>query len=196
VLVGLDVLQIYLALLDHVLMHLLAVPASAGQPGGHGAFIQTKGGHNRWEWTAMAQQGENDSPHVRRRVQPVAWRARGGHDGATAGLAAITLFPLAMHHGVALPQLSSSTAGGMVAELDLQVHRWPPVDEILQSRAITSGRMPEGPAFFQDITHSPRLSGVVPLLESTTLNRDVRTATIKGLCYRCSGNVSWPIRLQ
>jgi hypothetical protein len=115
----------------------------------------------------MAQQGKDDGYQVRRRVQPVEGRARGGREGATAGLAAITLFHLAMHHDIALPQLSSGTASGIVTELGPRVHRWPPSVAILQSRAITSIRMPEGPAFFQAIIHSPRFSGVIPNATTT-----------------------------
>jgi hypothetical protein len=96
------------------------------------------------------------------RLQAIEGRPLGGREGVAAGLAPRALPPLAMHADAPLPHASSSWALGVVAAWALRVHWWPPLDTILPSYAITSGRMPEGPAVFQATRHSPRPTGVIP----------------------------------
>ena len=127
-------LQIHLALLDDVLMHLLAVVARAHQPGGYGPLIQATGGHERLGRTALAEPGEDQRHQVRRRSQPVEGRARGGGEGLATGRTAIPLLRLAMHADVPLSHLASGTAVRVMAELGLRVHRWPPLNVILLSQ--------------------------------------------------------------
>jgi hypothetical protein len=55
--------QVPLALLDHVLLDLLAVLAGAGQPRGDGTLIQTKAARSPGR-TAMAEQGQHGGHHV------------------------------------------------------------------------------------------------------------------------------------
>ena len=134
-LVGLDVLQVHLAVLDHVLMHPLAVLAGTGQPGGHGALIQAEGGDDGLDRTAVAQQGQH---HVSPRpppLQAVEGRALGGREGLATGGAADSAGPLGYARECSLPLLASGRAVLIVAELGLRVHRWPPLDAFLLSQA-------------------------------------------------------------
>ena len=55
--IGLDVLQVHTTLLDHVLMHPLAVLARACQSRGYSALIDAEGGDDGLGRTAVAQQG-------------------------------------------------------------------------------------------------------------------------------------------
>jgi hypothetical protein len=124
------VLQVHLALLDEVLMPLLAVLAGATQPGRHGALI----GDDGLERTAVPQQGEDDGPQLRGRPQPIARHTFGGREGLATARTAIALFPWAMHAHVPLAHLASGMALGVVAEWGLRVHRWPPLDVVLRSQ--------------------------------------------------------------
>jgi hypothetical protein len=129
------VLQVYLTLLDEVLRHLPAVPAGAGHPGGHSPRIQTKGGDDRLDRTAMAQQREDGRHQIGRCPQPIERGAlRSGEGLATEGTA-IPLLALAMHPHVALPHLPSGRALEVMAAWGLRVHRWPPLDVLLHAQA-------------------------------------------------------------
>jgi hypothetical protein len=85
------VLQVHLPLLDHMLMHPLALLASTDQPGSDGPLIQAKGCDDGLEGTAVAQQGEDDGHQVRSRVLPVEGRALRSGEGLPTGATAITL---------------------------------------------------------------------------------------------------------
>jgi hypothetical protein len=114
-------------------MDLLAVLAGAQQPGRYGALIDPESGDDSLERTAVAEQREDDGHQLRGGPQPIERRALSGREGLATGRTALALLRLAIHTNVPLPYLSSGRALGVVAELGLRVHRWPPLDVILHS---------------------------------------------------------------
>ena len=150
--VRLHVLQVHLALVDQVLMQLLAVMTCPGKPGGDGPLIQAKGGDACLRRAAMAQQGEYKGDQICGGPQAVEGCTRRGREGVATDRPPLALLHSTMHPNIPLPHLSSGLAVRIVAELGLRVHRWPPSDAIFPTHAITSPRMPEEPAFFQAIT--------------------------------------------
>jgi len=105
--IGLDVLEVNLTLLDQVLVELLSMVTSSLKPGSHGTFIQAEGCHDRLDWTAMCQQGQDDHQQIGRLSQAIEWRAAAGSECPTTCLTAIALLLLAMDCYVALPELAS-----------------------------------------------------------------------------------------
>jgi hypothetical protein len=128
------VLQVHLALLDHVLLELLAMLAGTPQPGRYGALIDAEGRDDGLERTAVAQQGKDDGHQLCGGPQPIEWCTFGGRKGLATARTAVALRRLALHSNVPLPHLSSSMALGVVAKLRLRVHRWPPLDVSLLSQ--------------------------------------------------------------
>jgi hypothetical protein len=78
---------------------------------------------------------DRTSTTVKHLPQPIQGGALGGREGLATDRTAIASLPLAMHANVPLAHLPSDRALGIVAELGLRVHRWPPLDATLQARA-------------------------------------------------------------
>src|SRR5262249_31130267 len=59
-LIGLDLIKREVCLTDKLGMHLFGVLSSFELPVSNGAFIKAKGEHNRWDRTALREQGQNE----------------------------------------------------------------------------------------------------------------------------------------
>jgi hypothetical protein len=91
--------------------------------------------HHGVDRTARAQPGQDERHHVCSRPQPIEGHALGGHEGLATTGPAIALRCVAMPPHVPLAPLPSGRARWVVAALGVRVHRRPPVDAILPSRA-------------------------------------------------------------
>jgi hypothetical protein len=133
-----------------------------GQPGSHGALIDPKSRDDGLARTAVMRQAQDKHHHVRGRPQPVEGRGFGRREGLPTRGAAIALHRSARH--VNVPSLTLSS-GGVLGLGQNGVCEF--IGGLLWMRVcspepITSGKMPEGPAFFKPSNTSPRFTGVVP----------------------------------
>src|SRR6516162_607632 len=106
-----------------MLMEVLPVPAGPVPPGGDGPLVQTEGGDDRLQGTAMAEQGQHDDHPFGRFLKAVERGVMGGGERAVTGGAAVAPLLAAVNADVATSALSACGTIGVVAELGLRVHR-------------------------------------------------------------------------
>lgn len=122
-LVGLNLLQVKLALAHRMLMHPLAMfsgslPSTFDRP-----LVKAIGCHNRLQRTAMGQQGQHDHHQLGVGFEPVKDRAFTGRKSGLADLTPIPLFLLTMDADVTSADLSSCRTVKIRAKYLLWVYR-------------------------------------------------------------------------
>src|SRR6516162_2656319 len=106
-----------------MLMEVLPVPAGPVPPGGDGPLVQTEGGDDRLQGTAMAEQGQHDDHPFGRLLETVERGVMGGGESSATGGATVAPLLAAVHADVAKVELPACGAVGVVAELGVRVHR-------------------------------------------------------------------------
>ena len=131
--VGLYVLEVDLALLDQMLVKLLA---GTSQPARDRTLIQAKGCLSSLGRTAMRKQGQHNRDQIDRQPQTIEWRASRSGEGFATSATAIAALLLAMDRNIALAHLTPCRAVQVMAELCHWVHLGPPYDERCKPRRI------------------------------------------------------------
>ncbi len=152
--VRLNMHQVKLPLLKHLLMNLVTMCSCSISPIGHGSFIQPEGMHNGLDRASIRHEGHHDHDQLHWLAQPLKHRSPTRVEGLFADLTAIALPFAIMDDDGALFSLASCRTHRIRAKYFRRVHR---LCCVFLHRHI----LPMDSDFFKSPSLSP-LSGALP----------------------------------
>ena len=171
--VGLNVYQIQLSLLNHLLMHLLTMPPCSITPLGDGSFIQVKRMDNGLNRAAIRQESNDDHDQFHGLAQSFKHRSSMRAERLFANLTPIALSPAIMDRNLAHSDLASCRTRLVRAKYFRRVHR---LCTCLHRLQHAYGRL----LFQALLTFSP-VSGALPLEKLLAIFQDPAGAPIMAI---------------